>query len=629
MKKKIKCAGLILSLFVSAFAYAAGGQVKTTVISSDYSRNSVTKMTVVYGDRWDSDVVAGIEDINIGSKFDINELKTKNIRLSGAFRTAEEQQAAAIANQQATTQGNGFKDMFSALGNSFKSLGNGIASKPDTLTQRLLTEFINEKNIGKEIFDYVLMVDNNGRFHYDLMVERSRWNATDEDLKLDNASQVKTVDEQGPSLLANSYIIVFDAKDPKITQTTNKQGKTVQTYSANVTGYVFAVDSAEDVIGNILGNMWIYDEDDASAASAKRELYRNVRIPMKCVAAQSVSTASEKSMQQAITESYDNVLRKLENKISAWEVTATPEEVHPYITAKIGTKEGIKNAQRFKIYKNKGDEDEGTLRTVKLGYARATVINDNDTIATGNTGVSYFYQISGGHMKGTEFLKQSNDIKLGVSLDYNYNGLGMGPNKKVFGAYSMVDLTFDYLAHMHKNGITHYGRVNVGYDINTAKQLEEGATANGTPWYTYADGKNAGKAIFGNGVSYVNVAIGYACGLRVKQVVEFQPYVNIGLDIIIPHGFDNTILTNLSTAVLDKTITFTDKTAKNTFGLFLDPGLRVVFNCGYPFQLFIQADYALGIMQWDAYKVLNTYAKQCGYGHSMGLGAGAGVKWTF
>lgn len=625
MNKSIKLFGLVLILSaVSTLAFAKDGQVKKTIISSDYSRNSISKVVVIYGDRWDREVVTGVDSINTGTKFDVNDLKTTKIRLNGAFRTTEEQQKAVATNAPAAQN-----NPFAGIGNAFKGIGSGISSQPDTLTQRLLTEYINNNNVGKEIFDYVLMVDNNGRFHYDLMKERSLWNAKDEDVKLDNASQVKTAEENGPALLANSYIIVFDAKDPKIGETVDRNGNKKPMYSANVTGYVFMVDSAEDVIGNILGNMWIYDDDAAEVVAQKRQLYRNVHIPMKCVAAQSTIATSDKSVQKAISSSYGTVLRKLENKISAWEVTTTPEEVHPYITAKIGKKEGLKNAQRFKIYKNKGDEDEGTLRTVKVGYARATEINDNNEVATGNTGVSYFYQISGGRLKGTEFLKQSNDIKLGVSLDYNYNGLGMGPDKKVFGSYSMVDLTFDYLAYMHKNGISHYGRLNLGYDINTGKQLKEGAESKGTPWYTYASGNYQGKAIFEHGVSYFNIAIGYAIGLKVKQIVEFQPYVNIGVDMIIPHGFDKGVLTNLSTAVLGETIIFTDKTAKSTYAFLFDPGMRVVFNCGYPFQLFIQADYSLGFMPGDAYKVLNTYARQCGYGHSMGLGAGAGIKWTF
>lgn len=629
MKKITKFFGVVIALVIPSFLFA-DGQVKTKVISSEYSRSSISNIVVTYGDRWDGAVVSGVRAINTGSKFDVNVIPTTEIRLKGVFRTAEEQQAALNAAAKAANGGqstNSFKEMFAGIGESFKSFGS--SEKSDTLTQRLLTEYINDNNVGKQIFDFVLGVDNQGRFHYDIMVQRSRWNATDKDVHLDNASQVKIMDAQGPALLANSYIIVYDAKETRISETTNKDGVKVPLYMANVSAYIFVIDSAEDVIGNVLHTMWINDDDDKATKEAKRNAYESVHIPMKCVAAVCNSTSSEKGMSDAICKSYDDILRKAEKKISAWKVSCGLEEVKPYITAKIGTKEGIKNAQRFRIYGNKGDDDEGTLRTVKKGFARATVINDNDTIATGETGVSYLYQISGPILKGTEFIKQSNDIKLGVSVDYNYNGLGMGPDNKIFGALSMVDLTFDYLAHIHKNGISHYGRINIGYDINTAKDLKTGAEKKGIAWYTYASGKNAGKAIYGSGVSYVNVAIGYACGLKVKQVIEFQPYINMGLDMIIPHGFDNTVLTNMSTAVLNQTISFTDKTAKQTFALFVDPGLRLVINCGYPFQIFFQADYAVKLMEWDAYKVLNTYARQCGYGHNMGLGAGFGIKWTF
>ena len=619
MKKTYKMAGLIfIALAVSSTVFA-GGLVKKQTISSDYSRNSVTKVVVVYGDQWDDHVITGVDSIDTGSKFDVNVLKTKSIHLEGAFRTAEEQQKAAAAAAPAQSSGNGAKEFFAGIGDSFKGLGNGIAAKPDTLTQRLLTEYLNDHNVGKEIFDYVLMVDNNGRFHYDLMVERSRWNATDEDVQLDNASQVKTMDENGPALLANSYILVFDAKDPKVGETTDKNGNKKPLYMANVTGYVFMVDSAADVINNILHNMWIEDEDNANVANYKRELYRNVHIPMVCVAAQSVSASSEESMRKAITKSYDGVLRKLENKISAWEVTATPEEVRPYITAKVGKKEGIKNAQRFKIYKNKEKvtkdiegNDSTYSYTAKVGYARATVINDNEEVATGNTGVSYFYQISGGKMKGTEFLKQSNDIKLGVSIDYNYNGLGW-ENQKIFGAFSMVDVTFDYLAYMHKNGISHYARINVGYDIATSKMLKNGLVA-ANAGLTEEQAESAIKGTWlENGASFINIAAGYACGLKLKQIVEFQPMINVGVDLPLFHTKVN----------------LTKEQKKTNYGVFIDPALRVVFNCGYPFQLFVQADYSVMILEGATYKALNADLDVCGHKRDMGLGVAAGVKWTF
>lgn len=609
MSKLNNVMGLCIALMMSSMAFAKG-QVKSTVISSDYSRNSISKITILYGDRWDNQVVTGVDSIQTGAKFDVNNIKTKTIRLKGAFRTAEEQQAQ-LAAQQPQEKTNAFKDMFKGIGDTFKDLGKGVVAKPDTLTQRLLTEYINENNIGKEIFDYVLMVDGNGRFHYDLMVERSRWNATDADVQLDNASQVKTVNENGPALLANSYLIVYDAKETKIGETTDKNGNKKPLYMADVTGYVFAIDSAEEVIGNIVHNMWINDGEEASVVAQKRDLYRNVRIPMKCVAAQSVSASSKESMQKAITKSYDDVLRKLENKISAWEVTATPEDVRPYITAKVGTKEGIKNTQRFKIFKNKGDEEEGTLRTVKVGYARATEINNNNEVATGNTGLSYFYQISGGRMNGTEFLKQSNDIKLGVSIDYNYNGLGW-ENQNIFDAFSMVDVTFDYLAYMHKNGISHYARLNVGYDIATSKMLKKGlATNNGL---TETEAENALNGTWlENGVSFVNVSVGYACGLKVKQVVEFQPMINVGVDLPIFHT----------------KVDLTKEEQKTNYGVFIDPALRIVFNCGYPFQLFVQADYSVMVLEGTTYKAINDDLDLCGHKRDMGLGVAAGVKWTF
>lgn len=618
MNKNYKFAGLMCIALAVSSAVFAGGAVKKQTISSDYSRNSVTKVVVVYGDQWDSHVITGIDSIDTGSKFDVNVLTTKKIHLKGAFRTEEAQQNAKAASAPSQSSG-GAKGFFAGLGDSFKGSGAVAAAKPDTLTQRLLTEYLNDNNVGKEIFDYELMVDNNGRFHYDIMVERSRWNATDKDVQLDNASQVKTMNENGEALLANSYIIVFDAKDPRIGETTDKNGNKKPVYMANVTGYVFMVDSAAAVIGNILHNMWIEDNDDINTANQKRELYRNVHIPMICVAAQSISASSEKSMQNAITKSYDGVLRKLENKISAWAVTATPEKVRPYITAKVGTKEGIKNTQRFKIYKNKEkvtkdiDGNDSTYSyTAKVGYARATVINDNEEVATGNTGVSYFYQISGGIMKGTEFLKQSNDIKLGVSIDYNYNGLGW-ENQKIFGAFSMVDVTFDYLAYMHKNGISHYARINVGYDILTSKMLKNGLIA-ANEGITEEQAESAIQGTWlEKGVSFVNVSAGYACGLKVKQIMEFQPMINVGVDLPVYHA----------------KVDLTKDQKKTNYGVFIDPALRIVFNCGYPFQLFVQADYSVMVLQGDTYKSLNNDLEVCGHKRDMGLGVAAGMKWTF
>ena len=126
MRKLNNVMGLCIALMMSSMAFAKG-QVKSTVISSDYSRNSISKITILYGDRWDNQVVTGVDSIQTGAKFDINNIKTKTIRLKGAFRTAEEQQAQ-LAAQQPQEKTNAFKDMFKGIGDSFKGLRKGAGN---------------------------------------------------------------------------------------------------------------------------------------------------------------------------------------------------------------------------------------------------------------------------------------------------------------------------------------------------------------------------------------------------------------------------------------------------------------------------------------------------------------------
>ncbi len=139
----------------------------------------------------------------------------------------------------------------------------------------------------------------------------------------------------------------------------------------------------------------------------------------------------------------------------------------------------------------------------------------------------------------------------------------------------------------------------LGYDIIDVNNGQE----------TY----NSGYYHLDKGVSFVNVSIGYVCGLKLKQIMEFQPMVNVGVDFPVYHG----------------TVNLTKEQKKTNYGVFIDPGIRFVFNCGYPFQIFVQGDYSLLLMQGDTYKDLNNTLKFCGNERKMGLGLAAGVKWTF
>jgi hypothetical protein len=100
---------------------------------------------------------------------------------------------------------------------------------------------------------------------------------------------------------------------------------------------------------------------------------------------------------------------------------------------------------------------------------------------------------------------------------------------------------------MHKNGISHYGLIDLGMG-------------------------------FSDGEQYFNLGIGYQIGLKVKQVMEFQPFVRY---------------------VLDSDLDVANETIKENkqyyYAHYVDPGMRIVFNCGYPFQLFVQASYAIPV----------------------------------
>ena len=89
--------------------------------------------------------------------------------------------------------------------------------------------------------------------------------------------------------------------------------------------------------------------------------------------------------------------------------------------------------------------------------------------------------------------------------------------------------------------------------------------------------------------------------------------INVGVDLPIFH-------TNVD---------LTKEQKKTNYGVFIDPALRIVFNCGYPFQLFVQADYSVMVMQGATYKAINNDLDACGHKRDMGLGVAAGLKWTF
>lgn len=596
MRKKLLLLAFVVATAIPVFAQRI---VESTEEFVSYDRNSVSVISTRYNDEYDNTVMNTVHGFSFGSKFDVNNIRTEYINVS-----------------QSRTMPEG---TVSSWGYS-----------PDQATINDVLSRLNNANVGKEILSYILNPDAQGRFNRDIINTRGQWNASDKDYIESKATQVDAMGQDGEQLIDNSYIIVFDMRNPvrNETKATDSKGKeyTIVTWSADMGAMVFEIADAEEVINDVISNMWITDRDDAATRAAKKSAFDNLKVNMRHVASVGVHS-SGKELSNAVANAKDQLMTKLEDQIESWQVTIDCETVHPYITAKIGKKEGVKNAQRYGIYGQVYNSSKDRLEFKRKGYVRATEVADNRRVADGTSDSTYFYRISGNaELTGTEILKQRNDLMLGISFNYNYNGSNLEPTEtRTFGSFSMIDIGLDYLAYIHKNGCSHYIMVGLGFDNLNGDNLYKGQKQFGT-YGMLLDPE--GQPLFKNGASYVNINIGYMFGIKIKQYAEIQPFLRGGIDMV-----SASTSIELDEAALRSIAYYEDYTIKNENDLkksssayYIDPGIRLSFNVIYPVQIYLQANYSVLISGGDKYNIMNKYFIDCGYGHSHGLGVGGGVR---
>lgn len=365
--------------------------------------------------------------------------------------------------------------------------------------------------------------------------------------------------KNGEALIENSYFVVYDMKNPeKVEVKTTKDGQEVITYNwkADACAYVYTIANAKEIINTVVNDMWIYDNDMAEVKEAKKQAYDNLKVEMELVTTIGLTEVGD-YLDEALENVYEDLLVHLEKQIEKWQATFDCQTVKPYITANAGKKEGIKNAQRYAIYGQVYDKKTEKSEFKRKGYARATEVADNVTIADGVADTTYFFRISGmTPMKGTEIMKQKNDLRIGIHANFN-----------LLPGLSNIDAGVDYLAFIQKNGISHYALINAGFDL-----AEE----------------------------YTNISVGYMIGLKLKILLEIQPYAAYAMDI-----------NNAGFASEGDIMDYTADWVK--------AGARVVLNSFYPFQIFVEGNCALQLTEKDY------YGKRDNGG--LGIGVGAGVKY--
>ena len=405
MKKTI----ITISMILSVFMLNAQEKVKE-VVEEKYNRSSVSYIFVERNKN--ADVQKFYDTFTVSEKFDVNDIATKHINLNTNANIASNKENAG--------------------------------------------EVINSKNIGKEIISYIYGRKEDGSCNDSIILARGRYDAKDQDIKNMAAAKVKELSfEWGEPLVNSSYVVVYDIYHTE----TKKDDKGNVTHLAKVKAHAFKLDASKEVLDNFYAKAWADESSSAEEKANACKEFNNMKfnlVHQATVDGLGVSSDSKYkkgSIYNACLSAYENVVMELENKIEAWKVKVYVMSTRP-IAAKVGKKEGIKNANRFQAY-SFAEDKEGNLKSVKRGMVRATVVSNNVGNATGDTKPTLFYQISGiRNIEEGYLLRQKNDLKLGASI-----AIGLS----TYGFRAGLDL--DYIAHMGKRGAITYGMVNIGYNL--------------------------------------------------------------------------------------------------------------------------------------------------------------------
>ena len=420
---------------------------------------------------------------------------------------------------------------------------------------------------AKEILASIFNRDSKGMMNDKTVRYRGNYDAKDQDVINARAARVgeDALGDLGQKLVAASYVVVNDFY--KIERETDKRGKVY--WSTNAKAYAYKLDLDESTLYDFYEKCWIYDDDDEATRAAKISAFNNLAIGLVPVASASTSATSS-TVEDAAAECLSGLITGLENQISDWEVAVTVSARRP-LRAKIGTKEGLKNGDRYRAYSYREDNN-GNLVSVPRGFLRATEVASNTGMSIGETEPSEFYQISGlANIDEGWTIKQSNDL-----------GLGIAPGFKVtFTGRTAFAIDLDWLMKVNTNGTMSYVLLAAAF---------EGSNSNYLP---------------------LSAGLGYGYAVHLTRFFELMPYAMVGGDML-----------------LSSHSTTDSRELWKEMAFLLEPGLRLSANVAYPLQVIAKVCYDVNpeFIQGSLYKMYN---QNLSHPHKSGLGAQFGLKWTF
>ncbi len=294
-----------------------------------------------------------------------------------------------------------------------------------------VTNALKEMNVGKKIMKvwFPKFINKNEGYSFEVLKERGRYAATDNDVKISMASKrgKAILNNLGQQLIDRSYVVVYYLyKDPS-----DKKGRLVK---ANVLAY--KLDFNEKVMYTFYDDKYYrnpngIEECDFPLEYLMKSSTSNMNISsiFKTFIETGVSALKGKKevdeTKVAAETIYEVAQVKLGQKIVDFEVK-TFVETTSQIKAKIGKKEGLRVDDRFDVMEIV-QNDEGKQEANRVGVVRVKKVIDNRGLATGETDekhMSVFYNFKGGgYDKGMTLVKNP-DLGVGVSPIIMSNAIG-------------------------------------------------------------------------------------------------------------------------------------------------------------------------------------------------------------
>lgn len=488
----------VLLAFTLMAAMLPGKKVRAQ--SAAYDRPTVNFLLVTHGDAYDAPTAAFFGKIPREDKFYVNDLNTKDLKVSQLSR-------------------------------------NSISP---TAWQPVLAELV-LRNVAKQEIAAWYMRKPDGSMSMDLIHRRGEFNATDEAFLMANATKrgMDELKDLGRNLISKTYVVALDYAN--ITYAADA-ATDIHSWKSTVRAAVFKL-KFDSEVENSIYDAWTNEQDTPEALAEKGKRFDQAPFTLEFVQQVSVNTSasalitgkprgeqsavqnlarmamgvtSKEALQsEMMKKGYDNILNELEKRIADFKVKSGVWELKP-IRAKIGKKEGLKTDQRYYVLEYEQDS-KGKLKAVRKAVVRVDGgVVDNRAMATGKSEASKFYQIAGRKVEKGMTLEQRNDAGIALLL-------GGG-----------VPITSKEAA----------GLLQMRVELLTNKFINLGAL---TSLYVYAEGimENASYALksdFGStyGVtgagkerySFTSWGFGLGKGVHFWRNFSLSPYVGMGWEYV-------------------------------------------------------------------------------------------------